>query len=302
MKILVASQNAGVVGGIETYLGAAMRALVGRGHAIAHLHEQPAGGESTVAPPGAVDILGDFDSGFGRCHDWRPDVVFQNELSDPRLGEALARAYPSVALVHAYTATCVSGTKRYARPQVEPCTRTLGLRCLACYFPRRCGGSNPLTMARLYVEASRRLALLGRQDLVLVTSHAMLAEQTRHGIAPDRLRLVPFGAGSPRPSFVARAPKGRLLFMGRLTPLKGGVELVHAVALASKELGRRIEVVVAGDGPERARIEESARELRVGVRFEGWVSDERRDALLDEVDAVAVPSLWPEPFGLVGVE
>jgi glycosyltransferase involved in cell wall biosynthesis len=46
----------------------------------------------------------------------------------------------------------------------------------------------------------------------------------------------------------------------------------------------------------------AARETGASVRYEGWVGAERRAALFGEVDALAVPSLWPEPFGLVGVE
>jgi len=61
---------------------------------------------------------------------------------------------------------------------------------------------------------------------------------------------------------------------------------------------------VAGDGylsePLKAAAERPPLEHR--VKFWGWVGQERLAALYEACDVVVVPSLWPEPFGLVGVE
>jgi glycosyltransferase involved in cell wall biosynthesis len=43
-------------------------------------------------------------------------------------------------------------------------------------------------------------------------------------------------------------------------------------------------------------------ERGVPLRSAGWVSGERRWELLKEASLLAVPSTWPEPFGLVGLE
>ena len=38
------------------------------------------------------------------------------------------------------------------------------------------------------------------------------------------------------------------------------------------------------------------------AEFPGWVADADRARLFQSASAVAVPSVWPEPFGLVGLE
>ncbi len=38
------------------------------------------------------------------------------------------------------------------------------------------------------------------------------------------------------------------------------------------------------------------------VTFEGWVDPARRASLLADTDVAAMPSLWPEPYGLAGLE
>jgi glycosyltransferase involved in cell wall biosynthesis len=93
-----------------------------------------------------------------------------------------------------------------------------------------------------------------------------------------------------------------VLFLGRLTDLKGGRFLVEAVRLATERLGRALTLAVAGDGPERPAVEAQARRLGVGTEIHGWVDAARRNDLLRGADVLAVPSVWPEPFGLVGLE
>jgi glycosyltransferase involved in cell wall biosynthesis len=60
--------------------------------------------------------------------------------------------------------------------------------------------------------------------------------------------------------------------------------------------------VLAGEGPERDRLTARAASGGVDARFVGWVDPAGRDQLLRQAAVLAVPSQWPEPFGLVGLE
>ncbi|MDB4947859.1 MAG: hypothetical protein JWM27_508 [Gemmatimonadetes bacterium] len=94
----------------------------------------------------------------------------------------------------------------------------------------------------------------------------------------------------------------RILFLGRMTRLKGGDLLIRAVARAGKEGGARIHLTMAGDGPQRSGWRHRAGKLGVDAEFPGWAADEERDRLIRASHLLAVPSVWPEPFGLVGPE
>jgi glycosyltransferase involved in cell wall biosynthesis len=133
----------------------------------------------------------------------------------------------------------------------------------------------------------------------------MSREYVNHGVSEDRVHLVPLPmtdssaeAMPPAP----RIPRGRILFIGRLTAVKGGHHLIQAISRASAKLGQRLALTVAGDGPERQRLQELAQRFQVDTEFTGWVAAERKLELLRSTDLLAVPSLWPEPFGLVGLE
>lgn len=77
-----------------------------------------------------------------------------------------------------------------------------------------------------------------------------------------------------------------LLFLGRLVPTKGVDRLIRAVATLPSNVSLRI----AGNGPERHRLENLAMRLGVRAHFDGWVHGERKERLLRSCDALAVPS------------
>lgn len=77
-----------------------------------------------------------------------------------------------------------------------------------------------------------------------------------------------------------------LLFLGRLVPVKGLDQLLHAVAA----LPGPISIRIAGDGPESDKLRDLARHLQVDATFEGWVAGDEKEALLSACDAIVVPS------------
>jgi glycosyltransferase involved in cell wall biosynthesis len=91
-----------------------------------------------------------------------------------------------------------------------------------------------------------------------------------------------------------------------MTPLKGPAVLIRAAAVAAAMVGRPLSVVLAGDGQSRAALGRLASQFEarrlLAVECPGWVDEDARAALLARATLIAVPSLWPEPFGLVGLE
>jgi glycosyltransferase involved in cell wall biosynthesis len=133
----------------------------------------------------------------------------------------------------------------------------------------------------------------------------MKAELIANGISSEKVRLTPlfpFGVSPTREPPMFRAQTGRILMMGRLTSLKGWYELAAAIPVAEHALGRKLTLVVAGDGPDRNRFEAETKRHGVLAEFLGWLEPARRNAEMATADLIAVPSVWPEPFGLIGIE
>ncbi len=308
MRILIAHEAPAGGGGVESYLATLMPALAARGHKVAFLHHNPRAEQGPTRVlraefPSASVADDGLEDAVGKMRDWHPDVCFSHNMRALDVDERLASEWPAVKMLHGYFGTCVSGQKAHAFPGVAPCSREFGPPCLALYLPRRCGQLRPLGMLAQYAWASRQRALFDSYSHVVVASAHMGAEYGRHGIQADRLTVAPLfpTAGNVAPM---RPPPAQpaILFMGRMTAIKGGALLAHAVAEAIRVCGMPLRVVFAGAGPEQARLQQLTRQLRIDASFPGWLTGDARVAAFRAATLVAVPSLWPEPFGLVGLE
>jgi glycosyltransferase involved in cell wall biosynthesis len=306
MRILLATEGIEEAGGVDTYLASVACGLVSRGHAIAVLHQNAPARKAGVPWP-HVDRFGLQELGtagaLGAAEAWRPDLCFSHNMGALEIETALVERWPVVKMMHGYLGTCVSGQKAFAFPQREPCGRQFGAPCLAMYLPRRCGRLSPAVMVREYGWARAQRALFTRYTAVVVASEHMRREFARNGVSDAALHAVPLFAPSTGAS-AATASKAadRILFLGRMTPLKGGNLLIEAVADASRRLGRRLRLTLAGDGPERETWRALAARLGVDATFPGWLEPAARDQAIGETSLLAVPSVWPEPFGLTGLE
>lgn len=305
MKILIASQMQTVDGGRETYLRAVVPLLREAGYTLGFAFEDLARAGTPLITGNDAGPVWRLPAQWSDMAAWKPDLVYLQGFADPELEAELSATWPTIYFPHSYYGTCISGAKCHALPSYQRCERTLGLWCLACYLPRGCGGRNPITMFRRYAIEKRRLANLPRYCAVVVASRHMAAEFRRHGVAEERLRLVPLFPTDAMPDQAPPVPRPRtdcVLFVGRIVPVKGLLHLIDALPRAASGLGRKLTLVVAGDGPARPDAEAAARAAGLSAEFLGWITAERRTALMRTADVLAVPSVWPEPFGLVGVE
>ena len=320
MRIALARWTARQVGGAETYIGRTMAGFVSLGHDVLLCHEtdEPEDRPRIALPPGTSTLSVSELSApavLERLRQWRPDVVYVHGMSDPSFEERLQSIAPAVLFGHDYYGTCISGAKTHRFPVVRPCSRPFGPACLALFYPRRCGGLNPVTLARDSVRQHRRARLLKRYAAVLTHSEHMRQEYLRNGAAAGQVFncSITRDESSAPPTFpVTFVPADRirvphLIFAGRMDPLKGGEQFLRAAARALTGVPNGLRLTLAGDGTERARWETVGRELSarhdtLSIHFTGWLGPAGVARLLATADVLVMPSLWPEPFGLIGQE
>jgi glycosyltransferase involved in cell wall biosynthesis len=179
-------------------------------------------------------------------------------------------------------------------------------------------------MVRQYALQTHRREMLAQYAAILTASRHMRAEYLKYDLPPERVHavglMIPQGGSAPRglpPSVTAPSAEDversqlslawRLLFVARLTALKGGAVLLRTLRYLRRAYDGRIVLTVAGEGPERDALETQAAKLRstlpnVEIEFAGWLGSAALSAALRAADLLVVPSVWPEPFGLVGAE
>lgn len=310
VKIAVIAGNREVVGGAELYLRWLLPALLGRGHELALGFER-----SLVDPERAIERglqlpswslpeLG-REAWLDRLQRFRPDVAYVHGIEDPDLESALATNFPGIFYAHAYHGSCATGTRFNQRPGLEVCQRRFGTPCLAANFLLGCGARRPDTFYKLYRQQRRRADVMHGYRFLAVASRYVRDVYVRQGMPAEKVSVLPyptldFERAPAAPG--ARPFTNRVLFVGRVTAVKGLEHAVRATALAQQWLGRRLALSVAGQGPKLTESVALARELGVELDAPGWVAGTRKRTLFAGADALIVPSLWAEPFGIVGIE
>ena len=203
-----------------------------------------------------------------------------------RLRRLLARYVPDVVHAHglragAVTALALARTPRRERPAMVVTTHN--------------AAPSGATARAAYLALERLTAR--RADAVLCVSADLAARMRRAGARDVALAVVsapPAAAPSAEAVGQARAAMGAagrpvVLAVGRLTPQKGFDLLLEAMTILGDREPAPL-LVIAGEGPQAARLAPRSAALGSDVRFLGLRAD--IPALLAAADVVAVPSRW----------
>ncbi len=286
-------------GGVGAHVAASAAALAEHGLRVEVLAARVDGGEPVpgvrvLHSPQLFDARAAMGTRIGAALSSEPAVVHLHQVDDPEMIDALRVNVPVVLSAHSYSA-CPSGVY-YFHPGQE-CTRARGVGCLPNMLARGCAHTrDPRALPAKYVRAGERLQALRRADLAVAYSSAVDRHLAANGVT--RRAVVPlFTTLTARPGS-GHATRRRVVFAGRLVKPKGVDVLIRAAREVDAEL------VICGDGRRAGALRELARHLGVQQRvsFKGWLAADELAEELANASVVAIPSLWPEPFGLVGIE
>ena len=154
------------------------------------------------------------------------------------------------------------------------------------------------------LRAALRRGLKGAAAVTGCSAFVLDDAAARFGLEPTKARVIFNGvdAGQPRASRVSTPFRRYVLGVGRLVHKKGFDLLLSAFAAISgfhTDLG----LVIAGDGPERRRLQQQAIDLGVDelVFFPGSLTQSEVAGVLQHAEIFVMPSRV-EPFGIVALE
>ena len=161
-------------------------------------------------------------------------------------------------------------------------------------------------------------AMAQRADRIITVSHAMQEDLVRHGwpkakisvvwngVDPERYnpkKCKPEEVEAIRSRYGIKPDEKMILFLGRLTWVKGVINLVQAMPMILAEYPNT-KLVILGKGEQQNDIIEAAVRLGIGdkliCRFD-FVPEKERILHYAAADVCVFPSTY-EPFGIVSLE
>lgn len=214
-----------------------------------------------------------------------------------------------IGWAHDYSVFSPGGLAWFPRSEAN-CSLKAGVRCWVKSYSQKCVNRRPDRLLDAWATARKSLSGSKHIEQIIVASEFMRQRLVQAGIPGHKIEVVPYFVN---PAFlnnstdlVEPSPPDapRVLFVGRLHESKG----VHALLEAARHLKSTCELMIVGSGRQEyeERLAELAQQIdraRVGVAFREHVrSIDDLMGLYKSATAVVVPSLWPEPFGIVGLE
>ncbi len=312
MKIVQICNNYSLNGGVGSYVIRVCAALASAGHELNVVYSvEPAA--LTRGNPQLFHVEG-FDAFtnlrksriktaqvMNLLNAVRPDLVHIQSNNNFILEENIRRQFPTVKSLHVYD-FCPAGTKFHHALQ-KPCGHKTGPLCVPRMLYKRCAkDKNPSTLLMFYRRAKAVIENDRRHKTILVASEYVRWHALQNGYRPDQVKVLPYFTALPGVSIAPAAEGGKtILATGRLEPEKGLDRLLYAVSYVRNS---GWNLVIDGDGSDRPRLEKLAEKLGLKdrVNFAGWLPPEEHENLYRKAFLVVVPSVWPEPFGLVGIE
>jgi len=151
-------------------------------------------------------------------------------------------------------------------------------------------------------RAARLLASLQEAHRILAVSRFVAEVYCRHGLAADRLEVLPLGlriADEVRWRLRQASPPVRFGYLGRVVPHKGAHLLAQAAAGIPPD---RARFLFFGPASHEARAYLQRLAGSRPLEFYGPYRREDLPRILQEVDVAVVPTLFQETVGLTALE
>ena len=318
MKVLLVNKFHWMKGGSETYYFELGKLLEEHGHEVAYFSMENEKNIKTgnkeyfvkASDMNSKDITKALSVIYSKenkkimekaLDEFKPDIVhinnFQRQLTASVIDAAKERNIPVVFTAHDVQAICPAILMM--DPQRNICEDCMGGKYINC-IKKKCIKNSMLKSVLGAIEGSyyrNTKVYTNKIDFVLPPSEFYMNKLIKDGIPKDKITYI-HNFIDVDAFDVKTEDKGYALYFGRLSREKGIINLINAFSKLEKGT-----LYIAGDGPERAEVEEVIKEnkLEKRVKLLGFLNKDEMKETVRKCKFVVVPSIWYEncPYSVI---
>jgi len=310
VRILFANNICGYFGGVEQVIVDTAQGLRERGHASFLAYRTTERNVEAFSKPfdacfqcrefAPPDTLSEGQSFRSIIEAARPDVIYFHKVMQLPPSADFVGKVRSVRMAHDHDLYCPT-TYKYFRHGRRICHYRAGWRC---WIDLAFLAKNPKSGTHLaLVSISGKIREMRRShdlDAILANSSFTRDALVMNGFPREKVHVVhPILPLADQP--LTPAPEEpKILFVGQLIRGKGLDLLFNALT----RLRCPFTLTVVGTGNSRDNLHAMCAQLGLQSRvlFLDWVDHDEVGRFYTDAKVVAMPSRWPEPFGLIGQE
>lgn len=308
IRILQANDSDGEVGGTETYFKLLCALLRKKGHGV-HVfsyskeHEIRNKDKFIYKKSSRNKIERIISSYFFnpriflRLRKWitqiNPSIVHLHQNFKSTISVLLTLNNKVVQTVHGYEITCPTGW--LVKNDGRLCQGGFGFKCLSCVSVPR--------FIFFMIAAPLRSSIVRKRVNMFIAPSKHIQKTLMHNGFKNVVHL-PYCI-SKIYSFKKKSTSTNknILFVGRLRPEKGTEYLIKALPYIIDRF-KSTTLTIIGEGPEEQKLKDIAKNLGIlnKTLFVGSIPNDQIQDYYHKADVLAVPSIWCEQYGLVGIE
>ncbi|HAZ12345.1 MAG: hypothetical protein A2X86_03820 [Bdellovibrionales bacterium GWA2_49_15] len=242
-----------------------------------------------------------------------PDIIWTHSPSNLALVLQLKAWHeqhphcPLIYQVHDYREVCLTGRKSCGK-ELAPCWREMGLECFAIHYGQGCGPAlNPVKLAERYKLIKEQIKLMKSSTRVVVFSDYVRDQLGINGIATEKIfKTLPYFTPPEMSEVNNYRPScgTSVLWYGRFAQEKGPFQFINLLHHLKESKVPLDKAFMIGEGPLEKALHLLAHECDLDdiLTFINWSQPQNLWKYIRESSFVHFSSLWPEPFGLLGIE
>ena len=307
MKILQINDFYHKTGGTEIYIDRITKKLKELGHDISLLFGVPRPSDAEVISCNGIfvpdiHISGNrmiINSTIEMIKKEKFEIVYLHNIFNPIFMGALREVIPVIKFVHDHRFYCLSGEKYLSKIKRICPFSYHPLRCFLMAYLTNCASRNPVRLLKRISQCGSALSQSKNFDGIVVFSQSVKKYLYENKIENEKIAVINHFASS-NSSNAEKRDASMLLYAGRISREKGVDYMLKAVA----GLKMDYKLVIAGDGYYLPNIKKLADKLGISekIKFAGWLTEIELNDYYKRAAALIFPSLWPEPFGISGIE
>jgi len=294
--------------GAEVNLHLTANELKARGYSVGILHgtgtrKSETAWSETFSERFALDLKSNDQITEAAIHAFQPDALYVHKMADLAVLTALAHSgVPVVRMVHDHDLYCLRSYKYFPLTR-KICPHGAGWRCVfpcGAMVTRQRGGRFPLKWMSFFTKL-KELRINRSFARMIVATDFMRQELLRNHFDPRRIEIhspVPRTQDAVASSTFSN--RNRIVYSGQIIRGKGVDVLLESLA----KIDVPFECVILGEGHHRSYCEQLSGKLGLAdrVTFKGYLPSSDVEQFYADASVAVVSSVWPEPFGAVGLE
>ncbi len=225
-----------------------------------------------------------------------PDIVYLHNIFNYAFAKKIYEIKPALRYIHDHRSFCPKSNKMFFFTG-SICHKPCSFFCLLKAYSGLCLPGFPRPGISEVANTIRALNVYKKMK-ILVASEYMRTCLLYNGFSPSNVSVLPYFCNFKKP--MSQTSTNEVLFVGQLERHKGVQYLIKSMLFWPEQL----RLVIIGSGYYETKMKLLAKKMHLEnkIDFLGALPNAQIQQYYEKCLCVVIPSLWGEPFGIVGLE